>query len=135
MGGMTVVVADGVRPVVRRWLSNLRDVEVVGESWGAALTEALVGVTKPDLILVDVQASGLHGVSTARQIRDRVPEVRVLVLGEAESPEMVQQVGRSGVFGHVLDMTGPQELLEVLRAAVRARRLGVLDLTDGTGPR
>lgn len=127
---MKIVVADGLRPAVRHRLEAFRDVQVVGEASGPVLTEALVFVVRPDLVLVDVQASGGAGVETARQLRHSIPGLRVLVLGGPASRELVRQAAGMGSLGAVLEGASPDLLLEVIREAAEARRRGVLDLTD-----
>jgi DNA-binding NarL/FixJ family response regulator len=127
---MKVLVADDVRLSVKRSLHAIAGVQVVGEARNAPLAESLAGFTKPDVILVDVEASGLRGVTTARDLRDRVPEVRVLVLGEHESRDLVNQAARAGILGCVVEKANPTELLEAIRGAVYARQVGFLDLTE-----
>jgi DNA-binding NarL/FixJ family response regulator len=127
---MKVLVADEVRLSVKRSLNAIAGVQVVGQARNAPMAESLAGFTKPDVILVDVEASGLRGVTTARDLRDLVPEVRVLVLGEHDSRDLVNQASRAGILGCVVDRADPTELLEAIRGAVYARQVGFLDLTE-----
>jgi DNA-binding NarL/FixJ family response regulator len=127
---MKVLVADEVRLSVKRSLNAIAGVQLVGQARNAPLAESLAGFTKPDVILVDVEASGLRGVTTARDLRDLVPEVRVLVLGEEESRDLVSQAARAGILGCIVDRAEPTELLEAIRGAVHAHQVGFLDLTE-----
>lgn len=127
---MKVLVADEVRFAVKRSLNSIAGVQVVGQARNASLAEALAGFTKPDVILVDVEASGQQGVATARDLRDLIPEVRVLVLGEERSRDLVGQAARVGVVGCIVDRADPSELLEAIRGAIHARQVGFLDLTE-----
>lgn len=127
---MKVLMADEVRLAVKRSLNAIAGVQLVGEARNAHLAGSLAGFTKPDVILVDVKASGLRGVATARDLRDLVPEVRVLVLGEEDSRDLVSQAARAGILACVVDRADPTELLEAIRGAVYARQVGFLDLTE-----
>jgi DNA-binding NarL/FixJ family response regulator len=127
---MKVLVADDVRLAVKQSLYSIAGVQIVGEARNAELAESLAGFTKPDVILVDVEASGPHGVNTARELRDMIPEIRVLVLGEANSRDLVAQASRAGILGCVVDRAEATELLEAIRGAVYARQVGFLDLTE-----
>jgi DNA-binding NarL/FixJ family response regulator len=127
---MKVLVADEVRLSVKHSLNSIAGVQIVGQARNAELAESLAGFTKPDVILVDVKASGHRGVTTARDLRDLVPEIRVLVLGEEDSRDLVSQAARAGVLGCVVDRADPAELLEAIRGAVYARQVGFLDLTQ-----
>jgi DNA-binding NarL/FixJ family response regulator len=126
---MKVLVADDVRLSVKRSLNSIAGVQVVGQARNAELAESLAGFTKPDVILVDVEACGRRGVTTARDLRDLVPEIRVLVLGEETSRDLVNQAARAGILGCVVDRADPMELLEAIRGAIHARQMGFLDLT------
>lgn len=126
---MKVLVADDIRMSVRRSLNAIAGVQVVGEARNAPLAEVLAGYTKPDVILVDVGASGKQGVTTARDLRNLLPEVRVLVLGEEEDRLLVSEATRVGVVGCILDRADATEVLEAIRGAIHSRQMGYLDLT------
>jgi DNA-binding NarL/FixJ family response regulator len=126
---MKVLMADDIRLSVKHSLNSIAGVQVVGQARNAELAESLAGFTKPDVILVDVQASGPRGVATARELRDLLPEIRVLVLGEEGSRDLVTQAARAGILGCIVDRADPTELLEAIRGAIHARQVGFLDLT------
>jgi DNA-binding NarL/FixJ family response regulator len=126
---MKVLMADDIRLSVKHSLNSIAGVQVVGQARNAELAESLAGFTKPDVILVDVQASGSRGVATARDLRDLVPEIRVLVLGEEDSRDLVTQAARAGILGCIVDRADPTELLEAIRGAIHSRQVGFLDLT------
>jgi DNA-binding NarL/FixJ family response regulator len=127
---MKVLVADEVRMSLKHSLNSIAGVQIVGQARNAELAGSLAGFTKPDVILVDVEASGHRGVMTARDLRDLLPEVRVLVLGEADSRELVTQAARAGILGCIVDRASPTELLEAIRGAIHSRQVGFLDLTE-----
>jgi DNA-binding NarL/FixJ family response regulator len=54
----------------------------------------------------------------------------VLVLGEHDSRDLVNQAAKAGILGCVVDRADPTELLEAIRGAVYARQVGFLDLTE-----
>jgi DNA-binding NarL/FixJ family response regulator len=126
---MKVLIADEIRLSVRRSLNAIAGVQVVGEARNAPLAEVLAGYTKPDVILVDVGATGKQGVTTARDLRNLLPEVRVLVLGEEEDRHLVGEATRAGVIGCIIDRADPTEVLEAIRGAIHSRHMGYLDLT------
>jgi DNA-binding NarL/FixJ family response regulator len=82
-----VVVADDAA-LVRSGLAALLaeyDVEVVGQAEDAASLLVLVPLVRPDAVLVDIRMPPTHtteGISAAKLIRSRHPEVVVLVLSQ-----------------------------------------------------
>src|SRR4029077_10744046 len=46
---------------------------------------------KPDLILLDIGLPALNGIASARQIRKRAPESRIIFVSQESSPDIVQE--------------------------------------------
>ena len=54
--------------------------EVIGEVDMAVAALDLVSVTRPDLLVLDVNMPGLSGVDIIRDVQERTPETRVIVV-------------------------------------------------------
>jgi YesN/AraC family two-component response regulator len=84
MGGSTkVLIADDrsrSRKGLRALLSTNAQVEVVGEAKNGKEAVELAGDLLPDVVLMDVRMPVMSGVDATRTIKDRWPEVRVVVL-------------------------------------------------------
>ena len=78
-----VLIADD-RPHSRRGLRavlNLRpEVVVVGEAMDGEEAVRLVAALRPDVILIDARVPRMDGVEATRLIKERWPEIRVVVL-------------------------------------------------------
>lgn len=125
---MKVVVVEEMRPSFRQWLRSFRDVQVVGEAATATLAEALLVVTEPDVLLLDVHTSGEDGMRAARRIRARFPRLRMLVVGAQTDWPFVAEALRLGASACVLGQPTPQTLLYLLSQAARGRRLDLVRL-------
>ena len=84
MGGrIRVLIADDrsrSRKGLRALLSTNTQVEVVGEAQNGKAAVELAGDLHPDVILMDVRMPVMSGVEATRTIKERWPEVRVVVL-------------------------------------------------------
>ncbi|MCF3650858.1 response regulator [Synoicihabitans lomoniglobus] len=60
----------------------------------------------PDLLLVDLNLPGKHGLEIVRELRQQAPDVRVLVLTGHAEPKLPSQLMGLGVGGYV-DKTAP----------------------------
>jgi DNA-binding NarL/FixJ family response regulator len=95
------------------------DMEVVGEASDGL--EALVKAQelKPDLILMDVQMPGMDGLEATRQIKQALPETIIVVLTVRDDDEKLFQALKNGAQGYLLKDIRSQEMLAMLRGALR----------------
>ena len=82
-GGYRVILADD-EPPFRLWLRSLLDAssefKVVGEANSGEEALALASRLLPDLVITDVDMPGGDGFELARMLRDRLPEVKVIMV-------------------------------------------------------
>lgn len=95
------------------------DMRVVGEA-GDGL-EALVKAQelKPDLILMDVQMPGMDGLEATRQIKKILPETVIVMLTIRDDDEELFEALKNGVQGYLLKEISSEEMLAMLRNALR----------------
>jgi DNA-binding NarL/FixJ family response regulator len=109
------VVRDGLRGMV----AAEPDLEVVGEAGNGLEVLALVPRVRPDVALVDLRMPELDGVATIRALRERHPEVRVLVLTTFDTERDVVSAVEAGATGYLLKDAPRAELFRAIRSAAR----------------
>src|SRR5262245_20608199 len=92
------VVADGLRSI----LSTVPRLEVVGIAHDGAEAVDLAASARPDVVLMDLKMPVMNGVRATREIRTRLPDVRVLVLTTYNDREWVLDAVRAGASGYRL---------------------------------
>lgn len=146
MTPVRVVVDDHplFRDGVTALLASVPDTEVVGAAGDGegAVREALL--TRPDVILMDLDLPGISGLESTRRIAKARPESAVLVLSMLDDDESVLAAMRAGARGYVLKGAGQEELLAAIRAvaaggavfgaAVAGRMLAALSHPGPTTP-
>lgn len=121
MAPIRVLVADD-HPVVRSGLTALfdswPDVELVAavSDGQSALREAVI--TRPDLVIMDIQMPGMDGLEATRRIRAAVPATAVLVLTMFDDDDTVFSAMRAGAQGYVLKGAEQGEINRAIRAVV-----------------
>jgi DNA-binding NarL/FixJ family response regulator len=118
-GVIRVVVADDhgvVREGIRHVLSGEAGFEIVGEAANSADAMALVESLRPDVAVLDISMPGESGLKLAARIRERLPEIRVLMLSMHDHPEYVLESVRAGAHGYLLKDTAAVELRQAIRA-------------------
>lgn len=110
-----------VRQGLNYALQMLEDVVLVAEAGTGEAAVRLCGQVKPDVVLMDVVMPGMDGITAARIIRDRYPEVQVLILTSFQQKEWVQKALRAGVIGYLVKTVLMEELAAAIRAAAKGR--------------
>jgi DNA-binding NarL/FixJ family response regulator len=125
VSAVTIVLADD-HPVVRQGLRALLDgepgLQVVGEAAEGLQVTPLVERLRPDVLVLDVLMPGLSGLEVARQVRQRCPATRVLILSMHANLVYVAEAFRNGATGYVVKDAGAASLLAAVRAVAAGRR-------------
>jgi DNA-binding NarL/FixJ family response regulator len=120
-----VVVED--HPIFRNGLVQCLDGEgdfhVVGQ-WDTGLIDlAAVARLAPDLVLMDVELPGRSGIEATRDLRARLPEVRVVMLTAFADAELLFDAVQAGASGYLLKHTPPLELVATLRRIMQGEHV------------
>jgi DNA-binding NarL/FixJ family response regulator len=92
------------------------DVRLVGSARDA--TEALGMLEdEPDVVLMDLDMPGIDGIQATRQIREAVPNAKVVLLTAVQSPEIIADALAAGACGYVPKTRAVDELMDVVRRA------------------
>ncbi len=125
MNETTIMLADD-HPVVRQGLRNLLETGtgfcIVGESGDGLETVQLAERLKPDVLITDIMMPGLTGMEIARQVRDRAPRTRVLVLSMYNNEAYVLEALKNGAAGFVLKDSAATELLHAVSKVAAGQR-------------
>lgn len=114
-----VVIADD-HPVFRRGLKALLDgedgLEVVGDAADGQEAVKVVLDLEPDVVVMDLHMPVLGGVEAAKQIREVLPDIGVLVLTMHEDDELVFAAMKAGARGYLVKTTDDDEIVRAVQA-------------------
>jgi two-component system, NarL family, response regulator LiaR len=107
--------------VVRKGLRALFDrepgVEVVGEAASGEDAVRSVDRLRPDVILMDLEMPGIGGLEATREISERFPQARIVVLTSHAAEEDVFPALKAGALGYLLKHSAPEDVLRAIRRA------------------
>lgn len=130
---LSVVLIDD-HEVVRAGLRSLIDLQddltVVGEAGSVEEGVRRVGLTEPDVVVLDVRLPDGSGVEACRQIRERFPDVRVLMLTSFADDEALMAAILAGASGYVLKRVKTDELVSDIRRVGAGESLLDPEMTD-----
>jgi DNA-binding NarL/FixJ family response regulator len=123
MSRFRVLIADDhvlIQEGLRRMLEPGHEV-VDAVSDGRSLVDAAFSL-KPDLIILDVSMPLLGGIEAARQIRKRLPRVKLLFLTVHANPAYLREALSAGAMGYILKSSTRQEILDAIKAVLEGQR-------------
>ena len=104
------IVCEGLQTI----LNASPDIEVVGIAYDGSEAVDLVPKTNPDLVLMDLKMPLMNGIIATRKIREKHPDVQVLILTTYDDDEWLFDAIRSGAAGYLLKDTPPEGLIEAI---------------------
>jgi len=115
-----LVIADDhlvVRAGLRAMLEAEPDFDVVGEASTGAQAIDLANELRPHVILMDLRMPEVDGVAATARIRERHPDVNILVLTTYDTDADILKVIEAGATGYLLKDATREELFRAVRTA------------------
>ncbi|HEY3316481.1 MAG TPA: response regulator transcription factor [Bacillota bacterium] len=118
MERIKVLIADR-NPLLKQGMRKLfeqdQSIDIVGE---AATNDELVEkclALNPDIVVTDVNLSGMSAVEAIKQIKRERPTVEVIVLTMQNNREYILETLKAGVIGYILKDVGSSELIRAIQ--------------------
>ena len=121
---ITVVIADDhrlFREGLRLLLRREESIQIVGEAGDGLEAVQLVERLQPDVLVLDVMMPSLSGLEVTRQVSQRSPRTRVVILSMHSSEAYVMEALRHGAAGYVLKASSAADLIKAVREVSAGR--------------
>ena len=112
-----------VREGLRTFLELQDGIEVAGEAADGEEAIREAERLRPDVVLMDLVMPRRDGVAAMRELRERVPATRVVVLTSFLDDERLLPAIRAGAAGYLLKNVRPRELARAVRLAAQGEAL------------
>jgi len=93
-------------------------VATVGD--GRALLETAQAL-KPDVVVIDVGMPLLNGLDAGRELKKRLPNVKLIFLTMNEDPDLAVEAMKSGASGYLLKTSAGSELFSAIREVLKGK--------------
>lgn len=119
-----VLVEDSttVRHAVKAYLSGCGGLKVVGEAADGYAGVAEIEKRRPAVAIVDIGLPGMDGVEVVRSVKEKFPELRVVMLTARDSDDDIFSSLGAGADAYVLK----RDLAPNLEIAIRSAKIGAV---------
>jgi NarL family two-component system response regulator LiaR len=108
-----------IRKGIRAVLDLVPDIDLVGEAEDGKQAITLDLELTPDVVLMDLMMPEMDGIACIKQIRDKRPKARILVLTNFAGEDMIFPAIKAGAMGYHLKDSSPEALEEAIRQVYR----------------
>jgi DNA-binding NarL/FixJ family response regulator len=104
-----------VRLSLREFIRREKDLEVCGEAEDREQALAAAEATKPHLAIIDLTLKSSNGMELIKDLRDRYPDVQILVLSMHDETIHAERAIRAGARGYITKQEATTKVMVAIR--------------------
>ena len=124
MNPITIILAEDhtiVREGLRSLLESEDDIKIVGETEDGRSTVKMTEKLRPDVVIMDIAMPLLNGIEATRQILQKLPETKILILSGHSDDAYVEKVMELGAKGYLIKQSASHVLAESIRGVYQGK--------------
>ena len=106
------------RSALASLIESQEDMEIVAQAEGGREALQRAEDAMPDLILMDINMSDGDGLEATRQIKDRLPYVKICMLTASDDDDLLFEAIRAGAQGYLVKHMSPEPFIEEVRRQI-----------------
>lgn len=106
-----------VREGLRTYLELEDRLEIVGEAANGREAADKAKALRPDVVLMDLLMPEMDGISATKQIKEALPDTKVIVLTSFQDDEHIMPAIEAGATGYLLKDVSAPELVKAIEGA------------------
>lgn len=107
-----------MRFALRTWIERQRDFDVIAEAGDGKEAVEIVNRLGPDVVVMDLSMPKLNGLEATKQIKDRFPNIKILMLSVYNDREHMKSALNAGANGYLAKDISGEEIVHAIRAVV-----------------
>ena len=120
MSKIKVLLADDHDMIIEgltAMLEHVDDIEIVGIAHnGNEVLDIVRSLQELDVVVMDINMPELDGIETTKMVKEKHPEISILILTMYNRQEFVKNLLASGIDGYIMKNSGKKVLLEAIRS-------------------
>ncbi|MDP4089313.1 MAG: response regulator transcription factor [Bacillota bacterium] len=117
---------DGLKTI----LDYQEDIEVVGTAANGAEALKLVDAAEVDVVLMDVRMEGMNGIECTRLLKEKYPDIVVLILTTFNDEEYIRESLKNKASGYILKDIEGTKLVEAIKYAFKGNVIMPVSVAD-----
>jgi DNA-binding NarL/FixJ family response regulator len=129
---------DLVRKGVAAILSTQSDLQLTAEADTAQDAMRLHREHRPDVTLMDLRLPDKSGIETTREIREEIPDAKIIALTSCDGDQDIYRALEAGVRGYLLKEMVHTEVIRAIRIVHAGKRFIPIEVSQqvsGSSPR
>ena len=119
-----VLIADDdarFRRFTKELLSPEPNIEIIEEAVDGEEAIHKAEELNPDLVLMDVRMPNVNGLKATRQLREKMPEIKIIILTLYDFDEYREAATAAGAVDYILKKSINGELIPAIRKAFESK--------------
>jgi DNA-binding NarL/FixJ family response regulator len=100
-------------------LSIRGEAEIVGTATTGEEAVKKIEILRPDVVLMDIEMKGLDGIGATRKLKEKFPEVKVIMLTMHSEEQYIFEAIKAGANGYVLKDYSCSSIIEAIKSVSR----------------
>ncbi len=110
-----------IREAIGHLVNSAPEFELVGEAASGKECLARAEELRPDILVLDIAMPEMNGEQVARELRHRLPELKIVALSGYTDRQFVRAMTKAGAKGYVVKSASGRELIQALRAVASGK--------------
>lgn len=126
MDATSIVIADAqhlIRAGLRHLVSQDSRFRVIGEASNEEELQQKLAALHPDVLILDYHQEGAFSIASINRLKEKHPEVRIMVMSDDDEKERIYEVLQLGVNGFLTKGCGEEEVFDAIKATARGEKL------------
>ncbi len=113
------LILDGLKLIIES--EDTFEVVAVAKDGAEAVSKVLL--LKPDMALLDIRMPNMDGVECCRRIKEKMPEIKILMLTTFDDQDYIVDAFRYGACGYLLKDVTREKLIQAIKDAIQGETI------------
>lgn len=119
-----------IRQGLENLLKSIPDFSVIGSVSSGEDAINFCDTKAPDIILMDIMMKGMTGIDTTKWIKDKYPQIKIIILSSEASDDLIRQTMSCRASGYILKDEEKEIMIEAIRTVVNDKPYFSKPITD-----